>query len=227
MEKWVHIEELRAGADVEVCAVGRQVGLSFVRPDGVEAFAQNVVADGLPIPRGRLGICSVNVRSGSVIRLPVNRCAVGEVDKPAFLTQFRIKAVVGHKPRPDADHGFKAHGMEFLVHGRRVRPELWIHVHLPHLCVIEPVNNHDICWQVAIAIALRYVQHFLLAGVTLLALDVAIGGLRQHVGGSSEKPVARIDFVRGGAGNHEERNPVANFRRPAGLLVEAGFDDGF
>ena len=78
----------------------------------------------------------------------------------------------------------------------------------------------------AVAIALRHVQHFLLAGVALLALYVAVGGLGQHMRGAGEQLIARVDFVRVVAGNDEEGDAVTHLRGPLGLLVEARLDGG-
>jgi len=77
-----------------------------------------------------------------------------------------------------------------------------------------------------IAITLRYVQHFLLAAVTLLALDVAIRGLGQHGRGSGEQPVAGVDFVDGRSSDYEEGNAIAHLGGPLRLLVESGLDGG-
>ena len=148
------------------------------------------------------------------------------MDQPSLLEQIGIVAVIGHKAGPHADHGLKAHVMELLVHGDRIGPELGVHVHLAHLGVIEPVNHHHISRQMTVTIALRNVQHLLLACVALFALDVPVSRLGQHVRGSGEQLVAGIYLVRSGACDHKERNPVAHLRGPAGLLVEAGLDGG-
>ena len=69
-------------------------------------------------------------------------------------------------------------------------------------------------------------SNFILAGVALLALDVAVSGLGQQRRGTGEQTIAGVDFVGGVAGDHEERDTVANLRRPLRLLVEAGLDGG-
>ena len=78
----------------------------------------------------------------------------------------------------------------------------------------------------AVAIAFRNRQHFLLARVTLLALDVSVSGLGQQGRGAGEQPVAGVDFIGGVAGDHKEGDAVAHLRGPLGLLVEAGLDGG-
>ena len=60
--KRIYVKVPRAWSDVEIAAVGRQVGLSLVGPDSIEALAQNVVANSLPEPAGSFGICGVNVQ---------------------------------------------------------------------------------------------------------------------------------------------------------------------
>jgi len=117
--------------------------------------------------------------------------------------------------------------MELLVHGCGIGPELRIQVHLTHFGVIEPIHHHDIGREMAVAIPLRHVQHFLLAGVALLTLDVSICRLGQHRRGSRQQPVSSVNLIHRGSGNHEERNPVAHLRGPLGLLVESGFNGGF
>ncbi len=226
MEERVDVEELRAWANVEVGAVGGQVGFGLVRPKGIKTLAEDIVANGLPIPCAGLGIRGVDVGSRTVIRQSVDRRAVSEMNQPAFLTQLGVVAVIGHKPRPDADHGLKAHFVELLVHGRWVGPELGVQIHLPHLGVVEPVHHDHVGRQMAVAIALSNVQHLLLAGVALLALNVAVGGLGQQRRGAGEQAVARVDLIRRGPGNHEKRNPVAHLRGPGGALVEARLDGG-
>ncbi len=148
------------------------------------------------------------------------------VDEPALLEQFGVVAVLGHKSRPDADHGLKAHVVKLLVHCRGIGPELGVHVHLAHFCVVEPVHHHHVGGQMAVAVALGDGQHFVLARIALLALDVAVGSLGQHGRGAGEQPVAGVDLVGRCSGDHEERNPVAYLRCPVGLLVEAGLDGG-
>ena len=222
----IHVEKFRARTDVEVGAAGRQIGLCFIGPEGVEALAEDVVADGPPVPLGGLGVCGVDVGPGAVVGQAVDRRAVGEVDEPALLPQLGIETVVGRKARPDTNHGFKSHFMKLLVHSRWVRPEPGIEVHLAHFRVVEPIHHQHVSRQMAVAIALRNRQQFLLAGVSLLALDVTVSRFGQHVRGAREQPIAGVDLVRSGAGNHEEGNTVARLGDPAGLLVEARLDRG-
>jgi hypothetical protein len=68
VEERVDIEKLRAGTDVQVGAVRGQIRLGFVGPQGVEALADNVLVDGLPVPCGGLGIGGVDIRPGAVVR---------------------------------------------------------------------------------------------------------------------------------------------------------------
>ncbi len=149
------------------------------------------------------------------------------MNEPAVLFEFSVEAALGSEARPDADHGFETHVVKLLVHGRWVWPELRIHVHLAHFGVVEPVDDHDVGGQMAVAISLGDGEDFFLAGVALLALDVSVGGLGQQRGGAGEKTIAGIDFVGGVAGDDEEGDAVADLRCPLGLFVEAGFDGGF
>ncbi len=50
VEERIDIEILRARTDVQITAIRRQVGLGFVGPDGVKAFAQNIFFNGVPVP---------------------------------------------------------------------------------------------------------------------------------------------------------------------------------
>jgi hypothetical protein len=43
---------------------------------------------------------------------------------------------------------------------------------------------------------------------------------------AGQQPVAGVDLVGGVAGDHEERNAVADLGGPLGLLVEARLDGG-
>ena len=88
MEERIDVEELRARTDVEVSAVGRQVGLGLIGPQRIEALAEDVVADRLPVPLRRIGIGGVDVGAGAVVGQAVDRRAVGQVDEPAVLQQL-------------------------------------------------------------------------------------------------------------------------------------------
>jgi hypothetical protein len=77
-----------------------------------------------------------------------------------------------------------------------------------------------------LTVPLGHGQHFLLRGITLLALNVAVSRFRQHGSGSSQQPVSRVDLVQRAAGDHEERHAVADLRCPARALVESGLNDG-
>ena len=220
-------EELGARTHLEVSAVGRQVGLGLIGPERVEALADDVLVEGLPVPFGRFGVGGVDIRSGSIIRKPVNRRTVGVGDQPALLQQIVVVAVGGHKARPDADHRLKAHLVQLLVHPRRIGPKLGVKVELPHLRVIEPVHHQHVGRQMAVAILLRHIQQFLLTRVPLLALDVSESRLGRQVRRPGQLLVAREDLIRRRAGNHKERNPVAHLRGPPRLLVEARFDGCF
>ena len=133
MEQRVDIVELGARTDLVIRAVGRQIGLGFVGPEGVEALAEDVVADRLPVPCSGVGVGGVDVGPGAVVGQAVDGLAVGSVDEPAILRELIVEAIVGNETRPDADHGFETHVMELLVHRGGIGPELRIHVHLAHL----------------------------------------------------------------------------------------------
>ena len=112
---------------------------------------------------------------------------------------------------------------------RGVGPELGVEVHLAHFGVVEPVHDHDVGGQMAVAIALRDVEHFLLAGVALLALDVAVGGLGQHGRGAGEQPIAGIDLVGGSPAmtKKETRSPTCEVHvvcslKPGSMVVLEG-----
>ena len=77
VEERIDVEELRAGTDVVVGAVGRQIGLGFVGPERIEALADDVFVDGLPVPGGGFGVGGVDVGAGAVIGQAVDGRAVG------------------------------------------------------------------------------------------------------------------------------------------------------
>ena len=56
MHQRIDVEIFRAGPGMEVAAVRRQVGLSFIGPERIEPFADDVVANNSPIPFGGIGI---------------------------------------------------------------------------------------------------------------------------------------------------------------------------
>jgi hypothetical protein len=115
-----------------------------------------------------------------------------------------VEAGCGNEARPDADHGVKVHGMELFVHGDGIRPFGGIDLHFAHLFVMEPVHDEVVDREVSLSVPLCYSQQFLLAGVALLALDVGVGRFENHRSICGEEPVASIDLVAGGAGDHEE-----------------------
>ena len=64
----IDVVVLRARSDVEVRAVWGQIGFSLIGPEGIEAFADDVVAKNVPVPASGFGIAGVDVRAGAVIR---------------------------------------------------------------------------------------------------------------------------------------------------------------
>jgi hypothetical protein len=86
VKKRINVEKLRAGTDVEISTVGGQVGLRLVGPQRVKALAQDVLADGLPVPPGGLGVGGVDVGACAVVGFAVNWRSVGLVDEPALLS---------------------------------------------------------------------------------------------------------------------------------------------
>src|ERR1700712_70295 len=83
LEERAGVEELRAGSDVEVAAVGGEIGFGLVGPEGAEAFADVVCLDAAPVPLGGFGVGGIDVGAGTVVGNAVGRCAVGEVLEPA------------------------------------------------------------------------------------------------------------------------------------------------
>src|ERR1019366_2091645 len=65
VEERIDVEELRAGTNMIVGAFGRQIGLGFIGPQRVETLADDIVADGVPVPLGSLGVCGVDVGAGA------------------------------------------------------------------------------------------------------------------------------------------------------------------
>ena len=145
--------------------------------------------------------------------------------EPAILAEHLVIAIFRDKAGPNADHGFKAHGVQLPVHGDRIRPVLWIHVDLAHFGVVEPVHHHHIGGQMAVAVTLRGGQEFCLIQVPLLALDVSVGRLGKQVRWAREQFVSGINLVRGLPGNDEKGDPVAHLRSPARALVEARLNE--
>src|ERR1700728_2838153 len=84
MEEWVNVVVAGAWTDGKVTAVGGQVGLGFIRPDGVKAFADDVLPDHIPKPASGCGIGGVDVGAGTVIGQTIHRRAVREMLKPAI-----------------------------------------------------------------------------------------------------------------------------------------------
>ena len=88
VEERIDVKELRARPNLVVRAIGRQVGLGLIGPQRVEALAQDVVADHLPVPLGGGGVGGVDVRPGAVVGQPVDRRTVRLMNQPAFLMQI-------------------------------------------------------------------------------------------------------------------------------------------
>ena len=66
VEERIDVEELRAGTDVQIAAVRREIGLGFVGPNGIESLAHDVFFDRVPVPLRRVWIGCVDVRTGFV-----------------------------------------------------------------------------------------------------------------------------------------------------------------
>ena len=81
----VGIEILRARADLEVGAVGRQIGFGFVGPECVEAFIDIVLLDDSPVPLRGIRVRRIDIRTGLVVGQAVGRRAVGQMLKPSVL----------------------------------------------------------------------------------------------------------------------------------------------
>ncbi len=111
--------------------------------------------------------------------------------------------------------------MQPLVHGGGVGPLGRVHVELAHLGPVEPVHHHDVGGIAALAVAVRRVEHLLLRDVALLALDEAEGGLGRDGGGPGQAAIAGVDFVGGGAGDHEEGDALADLALPDGAPVQS------
>src|SRR5450631_1465985 len=109
VEQWIDIEKFRTWPDVEVGAVRRQIGLRFIGPERVKSLAEDVVADGFPIPFGCLRVRRIDVRPSPIVREAVDRRSVGRMNQPSLLENFGIVPIFGHESRPDADHRLKAH----------------------------------------------------------------------------------------------------------------------
>jgi hypothetical protein len=164
--------------------VGHQIGLGLVQPEPVEALAGDVVADLAPEPGARLRVGAVDQRPGAVgaDRQAVHRMTVLVLEQPALGRQHVEIARFPLETRPDADDRAHAHRLELIVHPLGIGEIGAVDVELAHARPVEPVKHHHIERQLALAIALRNVEQFLLALVARLALDQAEGGLgRQGV----------------------------------------------
>ena len=137
----IHVEILRARANVVVAAIRGQIGLGLIGPKRVESLAQDVVANRVPVPLRGFGIGRVDVGTGVIVGQTVGRRAVGEMLEPAVLGKLGVEAVRRHKARPDADHGLNAHLVQLVVHGLRIGPVARIEIHLAHVGVVEPVDD--------------------------------------------------------------------------------------
>src|SRR5579884_2460272 len=126
----INIEILCAGTNVQVAAIWRQVGFGFIGPNGVEAFAENIFPDALPIPMGRVRIRGVYVRASFIVRQAVGWSAIRHMLKPSLFAQELVVARARLEARPDADHRLKAHLMKLPVHGRWIGPQAGDEIHL-------------------------------------------------------------------------------------------------
>ena len=206
---------------MEVASVGRQIGLRLVGPEGVESLGDVVVAYHIPVPARGLGVGGVDVRPGAIVGQAVGRRAVGKMHEPSVVEDGLVVAVLGNKARPNADHGVEVHRVQIAIHGDGIGPLLRIHVHLAHLGVVEPVDHQYVRRQMAVAIAFGHGHQFCLAGVSLLALDVAVGRLGKHRHIAGQQVVAGVDLVVRLARDDKERDALANIRCPLRLIVEA------
>ncbi len=80
MQQRIDVEVLRAGTDVVVRAVGRQVGLGLVGPERIESLADDVVVNRLPVPLRGIGIGGVDVGAGAIVGQAVDWRAVRECE---------------------------------------------------------------------------------------------------------------------------------------------------
>ena len=186
MHKRINIVETRAWADEKVTAIRRQVGLGFIRPQGIESFADDVVANRLPVPSRGVRIAGVDVRTGAVVRQAVRWRSVGQMFEPAMFQDEIVIARIFGETRPDADHGLNVHVVKLLVHGGRIGKPVGSEIELAHFRVIEPVEHQHIQRQVALAIAFSDVQHFFLREIALLALYESIRSFGKHGRGAGE-----------------------------------------
>lgn len=127
----------------------------------------------------------------------------------------------------DTEQGRDAHRMKLLIHGRWIRPSSRIEIQIALLRHVQEVHDEDVQRQVALAIPLRNSHELVLGGIDRLALDVAVGGLRQHVRDSGELAITLVNFVGIVARNHKKRNAVSHLRRPHILQVEPQIDCSF
>src|SRR5277367_1119485 len=110
MKERINIVVAGAWTDGKVTAVGGQVGLGFIRPDGVKAFADDVLPDHVPKPASGCGIGGVDVGAGTVIGQTIHGRAIRKMLKPAILQNQVVIASTPLEARPNADHGLEAHG---------------------------------------------------------------------------------------------------------------------
>ena len=224
VQQGIDVVITRPRPDLEVAAIGRQVRLGFIRPNGVEALADDIVANHIPVPASGLGIGGINIGAGAVIGQPIGGCAVRELLEPALLRQEVVIARTRRESGPDADHRLEAQVVKLPVHAPRIRPLVSNEIHLPHLREVEPVDHDDVGRQVPLPVALGNGQHFRLGRVALFALDVPVGSLWQQRRGARKLPVPGIDFICRRAGNDKEGHAVADLRTPERPLVESRLD---
>src|ERR1700691_6527515 len=100
MKERIDIEVASARTDRKVTAVGWQVGLGFIRPDGVKALADDILPDHIPKPASGGGIGRVDVGTGTVIGQAIHGRAIREVLKPAILQHQVVIASAPLEARP-------------------------------------------------------------------------------------------------------------------------------
>ena len=218
----MHIEVLCSRSNLEVAAVGRQIGLGLIGPERVETFTRSIVADYTPVPGRRIRIGCVYIRSLTVVRKPILRRAVPMVQEPPILLEDIVESRVWPEARPCADHRLNIHAVELAIHHCRIGPLFFDEVHLTHFGVIEPVQHQNVDRPMALEAAMCHRKHLILCCVPLRALEQAISPLGQHRCIARQEPISRVDLVGRGAGNNKESDTLPDLRNPLGLFVESG-----
>ena len=85
MKQRIDIVIACAWSDGKIRTVGRQVGFGFIRPDRIEAFADNVLPDHIPKPASGRGVGGVDVGARAIVGQTIDRGPIGEMLKPTVL----------------------------------------------------------------------------------------------------------------------------------------------